>query len=90
MVYFPHEETGKAKKLSQSCHGTYWTSKVYFAQYGQIQVHQSRVKSCPPHIPCGFYWYGGQHQKPGIPTQVDCSRYIRVLSTASSVAIPES
>ena len=77
MVYFPHEETGKARKLSQPWHGPYrvesvddpdvTVSKVYFTEDGQIQVHQSRVKSCPPHFPHGFYWYGGRRRKPGRP-----------------------
>jgi len=42
-------------------------SKVYFARDGQIQVHQSRVKSCPPHFPHGFYWYGNKRRGPGRP-----------------------
>ena len=77
MVYFPHEETGKARKLSRPWHGPYrvesvddpdvTVSKVYFTEDGQIQVHQSRVKSCPPHFPHGFYWYGGRRRKPGRP-----------------------
>ena len=41
MVYFPHEETGKVRKLSRPWHGLYWVksvddpyvavNKVYFA-----------------------------------------------------------
>ena len=42
-------------------------SKVYFVEDGQIQVHQSRVKACPPHFPHGFYWYGCRRRKPGRP-----------------------
>ena len=34
--------------------------KVYFPQDQSIQVHQSRVKVCPPNFPSGFYWYGGK------------------------------
>ena len=77
MVYFPHEETGKARKLSRPWHGPYrvirvddpdvTVSKVYFAKDGQIQVHQSRVKSCPRHFPHGFYWYGSRRRGPGRP-----------------------
>ena len=77
MVYFPHEETGKVRMLSRPWHGPYrvksvddpevTVSKVYFVQDGQIQVHQSRVKSCPPHFSHGFYWYGSQRRKPGRP-----------------------
>ena len=33
-------------------------SKVYFPQEGNIQIHQSRIKSCPPGFPSGYYWYG--------------------------------
>ena len=39
--------------------------KVYFPEEGQIQVHQSRVCSCPPHLPAGFYWYGGNRKSQG-------------------------
>lgn len=77
MVYFPHEETGKARKLSRPWHGPYrvvrvdnpdvTVSKVYFAKDGDIQVHQSRVKHCPPQFPHGFYWYGGKRRGPGRP-----------------------
>ena len=40
--------------------------KVYFPQDPGIWVHQSRVKSCPPSFPAGFYWYGGNDVAPGI------------------------
>ena len=39
--------------------------KVYFPEEGAIQVHQSRVCSCPPQLPAVFYWYGGQRKSPG-------------------------
>ena len=39
--------------------------KVYFPEEGTIQVHQSRVCSCPPRLPAGFYWYGGQRKSSG-------------------------
>ena len=77
MVHFPHEETGKARKLSRPWHGPYrvvavddpdvTVSKLYFSQDGNIQVHQSRLKPCPPHFPHGFYWYGSRHRGPGRP-----------------------
>ena len=41
--------------------------KVYFPQDPSIQVHQSRVKVCPPNFPSGFYWYGGKRRGPGRP-----------------------
>lgn len=77
MVYFPHEETGKARKLSRPWHGPYHVervddpdvtvSKIYFAQDGTIQVHQTRVKRCPAQFPHGFYWYGSKRRGPGRP-----------------------
>ena len=42
-------------------------SKVFFPQEGAIQVHQSRVKLCPPEFPGGFYWYGGKGPLPKRP-----------------------
>ena len=42
-------------------------SKVFFPQEGAIQVHQSRVKVCPPEFPGGFYWYGGKGPLPKRP-----------------------
>ena len=33
---------------------------VHFSESGSIQVHQSRVCSCPLKWPTGFYWYGGK------------------------------
>ena len=39
--------------------------KVYLPEEGQVQVHQSRVCSCPPYLPAGFYWYGGNHKSVG-------------------------
>lgn len=42
-------------------------SKVYFAQDGTIQVHQSRVALCPPAFPAGYYWYGTKRHSPGRP-----------------------
>ena len=77
LVLFPHEQTGKNRKLSRPWHGPYrvtavndpdiTVTKVYFPQDATIQVHQSRVKSCPPNFPSGFYWYGGRRLKRGRP-----------------------
>ena len=77
LVLFPHEQTGKNRKLSRPWHGPYrvtavndpdiTVTKVYFPQDATIQVHQSRVKSCPPNFPSGFYWYGGRRLKHGRP-----------------------
>jgi len=36
--------------------------KVYFANEGQIQVHQQKVCQCPPELLAGYYWYG-KHQR---------------------------
>ena len=56
LVRFPQEESGKNRKLSQPWHGPYRVTKcldpdvivakVYFPEYGAIQVHQSRVNVC--------------------------------------------
>jgi hypothetical protein len=77
MVRFPPEESGKKRKLSRPWHGPYrvtsvanpdvWVTKMYFPGDGVIQVHQSRVKACPPEIPGGFYWYGVRRPGPGRP-----------------------
>ncbi len=49
MISFPHISVDDADVT---------VSKVYFAKDDTIQVHQSRVKQCPPQFPHGFYWYG--------------------------------
>ena len=58
------DETGRQRKLSRPWHGPYRVvakrdpdvevSKVYFPQEGNIQIHQSRVKSCSPGFPSGY------------------------------------
>ena len=75
LVRFPHEESGKQRKLSRPWHGPYRVTqrndpdvtlvKVFFPDEGSIQVHQSRVCQCPPKMPVGFYWYGGNRKSPG-------------------------
>ena len=81
LVRFPHEESGKLRKLSRPWHGPYWivccndtdvtVVKVNFPSEGTIQVHQMRVCPCPPQLPAGFYWYGENHSCPGrIPQQL--------------------
>ena len=77
LVRFPQDETGGNRKLSRPWHGPYrvvtqtdpdvCVDKVYFPQDGRIRVHQSRVKTCPPNFPAGFYWYGGRRRSPGRP-----------------------
>jgi len=74
LVRFPHEETGKHRKLSRPWHGPYRITqrndpdvtavKVFFPDEGSIQVHQTRVCPCPD-LPAGFYWYGGNRKSPG-------------------------
>ena len=66
LIRFPSEETGKFRKLSQPWHGPYrvtscnetniTAAKIYFPREDPIQVHQLRVKPCPP----GFFWYGAK------------------------------
>ena len=58
LVRFPHEETGKGRKLSRPWHGPYrvveanepdvTVVKVFRPQDGKIQIHQTRVTPCPP------------------------------------------
>ena len=77
LVHMPYEETGPQRKLSRPWYGPLriisisdpdlMLTKVYFPQDRTIQVHQSRVKVCPPHFPGGFYWYGGRRHGPGRP-----------------------
>ncbi len=90
LIRFPHEESGKNRKLSRPWHGPYRVlslrgpnvvaSKVYFPDDGPIQVHLSRVCGCPKEFPGGFYWYGGRRAGPGRPPkwldnlQADCSK----------------
>ena len=81
-VKFPHEETGKRRKLSRPWHGPYRVSSVcepticvtsvYFPTTEAIKIHLSRVKACPPNLPAGFYWYGGNKKSLGhTPKWVD-------------------
>ena len=94
LVLFPHELTGKNRKLSRPWHGPYRVnsvddpdisvSKVYFPQDGSIQVHQSRVKVCPTNFPSGFYWYGGRRRGPGRPP-----RWVRELMEFSEDVVPQ-
>ena len=75
LVRFPHEESGKLRKLLRLWNGPYrivrcdYTDvtivKVYFPDEGTIQVHQLRVCSCPPRLPVGFYWNGVNCRCPG-------------------------
>ena len=77
MVYFPQDETGKMRKLSQPWHGPYritsrddpdvMVTKIYFPDDPPIQVHQTRIQRCPMSFPPGFYWYGAKRSKPGRP-----------------------
>ena len=77
LIRFPQDETGSQRKLSRPWHGLYrvlstrdpdvTAQKVYLPEHEQIQVHQSRVCSCPVEFPAGYYWYGGQRKGPGRP-----------------------
>lgn len=79
MVRFPHEETGKQRKLSQPWHGPFrvvscdnpdlTVVKIYFPQDGSIRIHQTRVTPCPDDFPAGYYWYGRRRHSPGRPPQ---------------------
>lgn len=77
LVKFPHEETGRYRKLSQPWHGPYRVVEcrdpditvvnVYFPQDKPIQIHQTRVTPCLVDIPSGYYWYGRKRHSPGKP-----------------------
>ena len=77
LIRFPSEETGRLRKLSRPWHGPYRVTscnetnvaatKVYFPREDPIQVHQLRVKPCPPGFPAGYYWYGSKRRGPGRP-----------------------
>ena len=64
LIHFPHEETGRQRKLSQPWHGPYRITeendpnvmavKGYFPEEGTIQVHKNPVCPCPPQIPTGY------------------------------------
>eukprot|EP00731_Ephydatia_muelleri_P029828 Em0021g351a len=68
LIKFPHEESGKNRKLSRPWHGPYRllsctdtdvvAAKVYFPDEGHIQVHQNRTTICRRDFPNGYYWYG--------------------------------
>ena len=72
LVQFPQDESRKQRKLSRPWHGPYCVTeingpdatllKVYFPEEGPIQVHSSCVCPCPPFLPVGFYWYGGNRR----------------------------
>ena len=81
-IAFPHEETGKNRKLSQLWHRPYrvmgrhdvdiTARKVYAPDDPEIRVHLSRVKPCPAALPVGFYYYGGNRKSRGrIPLWVE-------------------
>ena len=77
ILKFPHEESGKQRKLSRPWHGPYrimkltdtgvTAIKIYFPEDGTIKVHQNRVSPCPMGLPAGCYWYGEKHKCPSLP-----------------------
>ena len=77
LVKFPHEESGRLRKLSRPWHGPYrvlsrqdpdvTVVRVYSPQDKPIRVHLSRVTPCPSEFPPGYYWYGTRRHSPGRP-----------------------
>ena len=77
LVRFPHEETGRMRKLSRPWHGPFrivsrsdpdvTVSNVYFPSDAHIKVHQNRVSHCPDKFPAGYYCYGGKRKGTGTP-----------------------
>ena len=65
LIHFPQDESGSQRKLAHPWHGPYRVvaksnpnievCKSYFPQEGNIKIHKSRVKSCPPDFPSGHY-----------------------------------
>ena len=95
LVRFPHEQTGRLRKLSRPWHGLYrvvsrrdpdiTVTKVYFPEEDPIQVHLNRVCPCPLAFPAGYFWYGGRRKGPGRPPKwVD-----QLLSDQLSATAPE-
>ena len=81
-IRFPAEETGPNRKLSSPWHEPYrivairdpdvTTTKVYFPQEGQIQVHQQRITHCPPALVTDHYWYGPKkHSEGKVPQWIE-------------------
>ena len=64
-------------------------SKAYFPQEGNIQIHQSRVKPCPPGFPSGYYWYGTRKKSAGRPPKVQNSANKSVLDPPKDGADPK-
>ena len=79
LIRYPHEETGKFRKLSRPWHGPYRITscdntgvsavKVYFPREDAVKVHQTRVKPCPDGLLAGYYWYGTKRKGPGRPSK---------------------
>lgn len=77
LIRFPHEESGKMRKLSRPWHGPYRVfevtamgvsaERVYTSKSDPIHVHLYRVSKCPPNFPAGNYWYGDSRNGPGRP-----------------------
>ena len=91
LVYFPQDDVGKMRKLSQPWHGPYrvisrndpdvTVKKIYFPDDAPIQVHQSRVQQCPELFPQGFYWYGRKRHGPGHPPK-SVQKKLKQITTA--------
>ena len=79
LIWFPKEETGCNRKLSQPWHGQFrvvscddpdlTVVKVYHPQDGQVQIHQMQVMLWPRNIVSGYFWYGRKKHSPGNPPQ---------------------
>ena len=77
LVKFPHEETGRMRKLSRPWHGPFrvasredpdlTVTNVYFPGDAPIKIHQNRVSHCPKEFPAGYFWYGGKRKGTGKP-----------------------
>ena len=52
------------------------TTKVYFPQEGQIQVHRQCVTRSPPALVTVYYWYGPKKRSEKVP------QWIRDLTKA--------
>ena len=91
LVRFPHEETGRNRKLSQPWHGPYrvlsYDEPDVTAQ--MVYRHQDRSIQVPRPEPCdflaqwpGYYWYGRKHSSSGRPPRwVDAAFQVPVTDS---------
>ena len=63
LIHFPHEETGRLRKLSRPWHGPYRITEENDPDVTAVKVYF--LEEGPPRMPTGFYWYSGNRKSPG-------------------------